>query len=289
MPFTISHAAAAVPLARLRLPLSALVIGSMSPDFYYFIFLDTTNRFSHTLPGLFLFCLPVGMVALWLYHRVLKRPMLDLLPDAVQRRAAPLAAPFPFFPARRFVVLSVAVVLGAVTHIVWDAFTGSTLWGVELLPVLRETINMGPAGQMAGYRVLQHGSTVIGAALLAWWSARWVLRTPLAPIQPRLAPLHRLAVVVSLGVGAFLLGVEYGSRHGDYRGEPFIALYATTQMAVGAMAVLSAGLMAYALAWHAFAPRPAPSPRLAVRDDLPDFPSIPHDHAPPPPATAERG
>jgi len=33
MPFTFAHPAAAVPLAQFRLPLSALVVGSMAPDF----------------------------------------------------------------------------------------------------------------------------------------------------------------------------------------------------------------------------------------------------------------
>ncbi len=36
MPWTVSHPAAAAPFARWGLVLSALVVGSMAPDFVYF-------------------------------------------------------------------------------------------------------------------------------------------------------------------------------------------------------------------------------------------------------------
>ena len=62
MPFTVSHAAAVLPLKNSRLPLAALMVGSMSPDFAYFLPAALSARTaSHSLPGIFLFCLPAGL------------------------------------------------------------------------------------------------------------------------------------------------------------------------------------------------------------------------------------
>ncbi|RKZ85433.1 MAG: hypothetical protein DRR19_16380 [Candidatus Parabeggiatoa sp. nov. 1] len=61
MPFTLSHPAAAVPLARGGLVLSALVVGSMSPDFLYFLCLSTQYQFGHTFIGVFVFDIPTGL------------------------------------------------------------------------------------------------------------------------------------------------------------------------------------------------------------------------------------
>src|SRR3982751_3185959 len=50
MPFTVSHAAAVLPLQRFgshKLPLTALMIGSMAPDFGYFFSREESRR-SHT-------------------------------------------------------------------------------------------------------------------------------------------------------------------------------------------------------------------------------------------------
>ena len=64
MPFTLSHPLAVVPLRRwcpARLNFAALVIGSMSPDFGYFIGQFDAAAFAHTIPGLFTVCLPTGV------------------------------------------------------------------------------------------------------------------------------------------------------------------------------------------------------------------------------------
>ena len=49
MPFTISHAAAVLPLKKSPLPLAALMIGSMSPDFSYFLPMSLANTSWHNL------------------------------------------------------------------------------------------------------------------------------------------------------------------------------------------------------------------------------------------------
>jgi len=63
MPFTLCHPALVVPLhrcVRRWTSLSALVIGSMAPDFVYFLPAGVDGVFSHSVPGLFLYCVPAA-------------------------------------------------------------------------------------------------------------------------------------------------------------------------------------------------------------------------------------
>ena len=64
MPFTLAHPAIVLPLAakKLRMSATGLVIGSMVPDFEYFIRMRTESKYSHTLAGLFWFDLPLGLL-----------------------------------------------------------------------------------------------------------------------------------------------------------------------------------------------------------------------------------
>src|SRR5437762_1241430 len=136
MPFTLSHPAAAVPLARLGLPLSALVVGSMAPDFPYFLNVAKHSHYGHTLPGIFCFCVPAGLVALWLFHRVLKLPLLSLLPTAHQARLCAAATAFRFGPARNFALILLGLLIGTLTHVAWDSVTHEHGWTVRHLPIL---------------------------------------------------------------------------------------------------------------------------------------------------------
>ena len=64
MRLTIAHAAAVLPLrqfGKLRLPLVALMIGSMSPDYAYFLPGDLDRVDTHSFAGLFYFCWPVSL------------------------------------------------------------------------------------------------------------------------------------------------------------------------------------------------------------------------------------
>jgi len=75
VPFTVSHAAAVLPLERLgkhRLPLTALMVGSMAPDFGYVFSYEIGRPFTHSLLGLFMFALPVGLAVWLLYVAVLE-------------------------------------------------------------------------------------------------------------------------------------------------------------------------------------------------------------------------
>ena len=123
MPFTVSHMAVAAPLARRGLIMSAIVVGSVAPDFQYYLCLSTNNNWGHSAGGILLFSLPMAFLVLWVFHALLKRPLLRLVPLAHRRRLLPYAGPFEFWPVKRFLLILVSVVIGIISHLLLDSFT----------------------------------------------------------------------------------------------------------------------------------------------------------------------
>src|SRR5882672_6336607 len=69
MPFTLAHPAAVLPLRRWpRLDFVALVIGSMTPDFGYYLLLPDMRLETHSFAGSLETCLPVGLLLVLLFH-----------------------------------------------------------------------------------------------------------------------------------------------------------------------------------------------------------------------------
>src|SRR5262245_59833653 len=135
MPFTLAHPAAIISL-RKYLPLSRLVLGSMSPDFEYMLRLTAISEFSHTLSGLLYFCVPIGILFLWLFHYSAKPLLLLLLPFSLRQRLKPYSD-FNFWPAGRFALILLAVLIGAFTHIAWDSLTHEYGWTVQRWSILQ--------------------------------------------------------------------------------------------------------------------------------------------------------
>lgn len=203
MPLTFAHPAAALPFARLRLPLSALVVGAMAPDLIYFIRLAPRGHFGHTALGLFVFCLPAGLVLWWIFHRILKPALVELCPDAAQRRL--VAYRKPVVVGEALLPAAVAVVLGALTHIIWDAFTHAGGWGVAAVPALSTSVSFSPGPAIPAYKIAQHASTLFGLGALALALAGWWRTAPQHRIRPRLSArvrLIRLAGLVLIALGA---------------------------------------------------------------------------------------
>jgi len=62
-------------------------------------------------------------------------------------------------------LVAFGVVAGAVTHLMWDAFTHENARGVRLIPWLEEPIDIG-AHHIRAIRLLQDGSSLIGLAVV---------------------------------------------------------------------------------------------------------------------------
>jgi uncharacterized protein DUF4184 len=206
MPFTISHAAAALPVHALsrRLPLAALMIGCMVPDFTYFLPVAPTTISGHTIPGLFLFCVPIGL-ALWFYFAmVLERPTLAFLPERWRTRIQPTTLTPGAIP-----MAVLAVFLGAATHLAWDLLTHSSQPLMQMtIPGIRDSyVDMfGP--RIPVHYILQLVSSVFGLAVLAIWFKN-LRRKPALPaeeIVPALAPavhgFERFLAVMFVGATA---------------------------------------------------------------------------------------
>ena len=171
MPFTPTHILAVLPLwpARQWLPFSALAIGTMMPDVaLLFPLVDYAQ--THSPIGLFTVCLPLGVVGFLVFEMVMRGPLIALLPSWAQSRLR--SSPQVPKDARLHVCLnyfagvSLAVVIGAYTHQVWDAFTHQGRWGTQLFPSLNSEFHFW-GHPIPGYKLLQYGSTIVGLPLLA--------------------------------------------------------------------------------------------------------------------------
>ncbi len=90
MPFTISHADAVLPFARFLgrwRVLSALVIGSMAPDFGFFLPWQLPRFETHSAAALLTFSLPAGLIVYWIFQRLIKTPLRQVLPDDAYDRS----------------------------------------------------------------------------------------------------------------------------------------------------------------------------------------------------------
>ena len=163
MPLTLAHPVAVLPLKRCGLPLSALVVGSISPDLEYLLHLAPVGGIGHTPAGLLVFCLPAGLSALWIVHRIWERPMRSMFSPAAQDSAGPRYKLFAFWPISRLGLVCLAILIGAITHLLWDSFTHKHGWMVQQFPLLSRPILRTHWGDAPVYKILQHGSTLLGA------------------------------------------------------------------------------------------------------------------------------
>src|SRR6185436_4345338 len=120
---------------------------------------------AHLLPGLVLFGLPCGYALYFLWCRVFLGPCLALLPG----RYSLLFVANDLAPPRRTAWWSIVLSLfaGAMTHIIWDAFTHRRGVVVHAVPALASPLVQLGSHALTPYALLQHGSTLVGLIWLA--------------------------------------------------------------------------------------------------------------------------
>ncbi|GAA5101249.1 DUF4184 family protein [Microbacterium yannicii] len=196
MPFTPSHAVVALPFVRTPLVPAAIAIGAMTPDLPLFVrglplHYGRTHAFGW-LPATVL----LALVLLLAWRCVLRPAARELSPrwlavrlpgewDAGAGAAWRETFSIPPAHARRapwtgMLLLVLSLLIGVVTHIVWDLFTHEGRWGSVVIPALGAEW-----GPLPGYKWLQHGSSAIGLAIIGVWMLVWLRRRQAAASVPR--------------------------------------------------------------------------------------------------------
>lgn len=235
MPFTPSHALVALPFIRTPLVPAAIAIGAMTPDLPLFVRgLGLPYSFTHTFANVVWTALVA--FALFLVWRVVLRPAVGALSPLWLARRLPgdwtqsgleaagaavgVGKNRPLYP----VLLAVSLIVGVLSHIVWDLFTHEGRWGVEVFPALDRMW-----GPLTGFKWLQHGSSAIGLIGIAIWAVLWLRRAEARPPFARSVPAGvRIAWWLSLPVvliTAWLVGYavygpfteEFTYQHLAYR------------------------------------------------------------------------
>src|SRR5262249_12717329 len=171
----------------------------MTPDFAYFLPLGVSRGQSHSLAGLLWFCLPVGGVTYALFHGLVREPVIALMPSSLAARLSAVPSPAPR-GVRGALVIGLSLLLGALTHIAWDAFTHRGGVAVAALPSLQAVVFRVGRYPMPVYRILQHASSLLGLGVLARSSWRWLATAPTArAVPPRpLSAVTRAAIAIGI-------------------------------------------------------------------------------------------
>jgi hypothetical protein len=221
MAFTFSHPAAVLPIARVlarwRL-LSAVIIGSMVPDFGWVSSWDLSRSETHSAKALLTFCLPVGLAAYWMFQCTIKTPLVELLPPGAYVRFRDFALPARVGDLKQWALAAGGVLFGAITHLIWDAFTHEGARGMRLIPELSDPVVQIGGRHLAGAKLLEDASSVIGllVVLAVLVYALRPGRPADANAQRRLSRHERRSwLAVYLFVAAALSGVFFLiKRHG---------------------------------------------------------------------------
>ncbi|MCU7548483.1 DUF4184 family protein [Chitinophagaceae bacterium LB-8] len=123
MPFTFSHPAILLPFRKIG-SVTALVVGSMVPDFQGFITLDVDKKFSHSWTGAILLDLPLALLCCYIFHGVVRMPLIDHLPRYFKSR-------FVLFYSFDWVGhvkensgnVFFSLIAGIASHLLWDQLT----------------------------------------------------------------------------------------------------------------------------------------------------------------------
>lgn len=240
MPFTPAHAAAALPLRRLGLVWSALVIGTFAPDLEYFIRLSPGHGYGHTLTGSIFLSLPLAILTLWLFHSFVKAPFIELLPDGIRSRLVYPRTEFQYRGAARLMWIVVSILLGMATHLAWDSFTHANTYFYRHWPVLRMQMHLPILGIVPFYKVLQHASTILGLGALLIWFLLWYRKAQVLPsrdgykgLRPaRKATIFLVAMAVALLAGVARTVAALGIPSNHSAAKQAVGLFVVTWVAV---------------------------------------------------------
>ncbi|WOV86919.1 DUF4184 family protein [Sporosarcina oncorhynchi] len=164
MPLTFAHPAVALPFSRNSKYVNflALVLGSMAPDFEYFLRGKPNGEIGHTFVGFLVLNLPIVLIVYFVYLTYIHKALFSHLPSILQDTYSQKVDSSRWLKA---VVFLYSALFGMLTHVVWDSFTHVSGYMVKKLSFLSNTVHF-LSFDIPIFKILQHGSTLVGIALI---------------------------------------------------------------------------------------------------------------------------
>jgi len=171
MPFTFSHPAIILPLKYLPkkwFSLTGLIIGSLTPDFEYFLRMRVESRYSHSFEGIFWFDLPLAVIISFIFHNIVRNELFNNLPANLRSRVL-IYTTFNWnhYFKKHYLIVFISSLIGIASHLFWDSFTHDHGYFVNHIPELRNTIFIF-SKTIPYYKIAQHLSTFIGAIIIVF-------------------------------------------------------------------------------------------------------------------------
>lgn len=169
MPFTFSHPAILLPLKyfpKKWFSLTGLVIGSLTPDFEYFIRMRVQSIYSHTFYGIFWFDLPLAILLCFIFHNIIRNELYNNLPQVIKSRVLI----FSFFNWNNYfksnwIIVLISIIIGTTSHLFWDSFTHDHGYFVNHIDGLRSSISFFNL-KIPVLKIAQHLSSLIGGIFI---------------------------------------------------------------------------------------------------------------------------
>ncbi|KMY49675.1 DUF4184 family protein [Peribacillus loiseleuriae] len=164
MPLTFAHPAAILPFSRKSkyINFSAMVLGSMAPDFEYFLRGQPFGEIGHTFIGFLFLNLPLVTLIYFIYHLFIHQTLFNHLPIFLQDSYSKKSDSSTNL---KIIVFCYSALFGMLTHVIWDSFTHMNGFMVINSPILTYTFSV-YGFDIPLYKFLQHGSTLFGITMI---------------------------------------------------------------------------------------------------------------------------
>ena len=165
MAFTLAHPAAVINFTkkhRSYINNAGMILGTMAPDFEYFIYFKPMEVIGHRIKGFVLINLPLVILLYLIFYKVIKNDFISNLPKGINQHLHTLYNDkIKLTNLQEFIIFSYSAFIGMATHVVWDSFTHKNGFFVNKINGLSNTILDIPI-----YKYLQHGSTILGFVII---------------------------------------------------------------------------------------------------------------------------
>jgi hypothetical protein len=203
MPFTFSHPAIILPLLEHRkISATALVVGSMSPDFEYFFRMKMQSEISHSFLGILLIDFPLGFLVMCVFHGIIKNSLIDHLPSFFKARLQLLKNNNWFtYLKNNVLVVCISFIIGALSHLFWDSMTHWDGYIVQRVAFLNA-----PILNISIYKLMQHLSSIVGLAIIL----HFIYKLPVLPTTPTVNPIKYWMAVTLITSVILTLRFSFG-------------------------------------------------------------------------------